>query len=155
MIRTIIGIGAALAFVVAAAVPASAQSNPRVQSAVCTTSVSSLHCSGKAVGSPANAQAYEQISADVVENVQCSNLNIFGSTDLSLVYSNPEPLVNGFFSTDPVRPPRIGTYVNGAVCAYPGGWHHISVTYGDVVLHVQQPEGTDVATEDIGSYVSS
>lgn len=150
-IRIIVGIPAALALVAAAAVPASAQGNPRVQSAACTASVSRLECSGKAVGSPANPQAYEQISADVVDNVQCSNLDIFGSTDPSLVFSNPEPLGNGFFTTSPVTPPPVGTSVNGAVCTSQGRWHPILVTYGNVVLHIQQPEGTDVATEDIGS----
>lgn len=40
---------------------------------------------------------------------------------------------------------------NGAVCTSQGRWHPILVTYGNVVLHIQQPEGTDVATEDIGS----
>lgn len=102
-IRIIVGIPAALALVAAAAVPASAQGNPRVQSAACTASVSRLECSGKAVGSPANP------------------------------------------------PPPVGTSVNGAVCTSQGRWHPILVTYGNVVLHIQQPEGTDVATEDIGS----
>jgi hypothetical protein len=154
-------LGAAL--VVGAAVPATAalaqNANPHfVGTPSCTKSVSSgLTCSGKAAGLGNGPTAAFLTAGSISATYVCQNHggNVApGQPVVSQNVTGPSQNItprNGQITFSPTIPPPTPP---SAATECPGAnWKVVltSLTYNDVVLHVQQPPGTDVLTDSLGT----
>jgi hypothetical protein len=140
------------------ATAAQAQSAHFVGTPSCTKSLSSgLTCSGKAAGLGNGPTAAFLTASSVSATFVCQNkggnvapgqpvvlTNVTGPTE------NITPR-NGQITFAPTIPPP-PTPSSASDCPN-GNWKVIltSLTYNDVVLHVQQPPGTDVLTDNLGN----
>jgi hypothetical protein len=140
------------------ATAAQAQSPHFVGTPTCTKSLSSgLTCSGKAAGL-GNGPTDAFLTADSVSaTYRCENKggNIApGQPVVNQNVTGPTQHItprNGQITFSPTIPPP--TPPSAATECPNGNWKVVltSLTYNDVVLHVQQPPGTDVLTDNLGT----
>src|SRR5437763_15394160 len=151
-------LGAVALLVFFSAQPAFAQSPHFVGMPSCTKSVSTgLTCSGKAAGLGNGPTAAFLTADSVTANYRCQNRGGNVAPGQPVVTQNvtgPTQNItprNGQITFSPTIPPP-PTPSSAAVCPN-GNWKVIltSLTYTDVVLHVQQPPGTDVLTDNLGT----
>jgi hypothetical protein len=152
--------GAAL--VVASAVPATAalaQNNPHfVGTPSCTKSLSTgLTCSGKAAGLGNGPTVAFLTASSVNATYVCHNKggNVAGGQPVvNQNVTGPTQDIaprNGQITFAPTIPPP--TPPNPANECPNGNWTVVlaSLKYNDVTLHIQQPPGTDVLTDNLGT----
>lgn len=148
-------LGAAIAM---SAAPAIAQSPHFVGTPTCTKSTSTgLTCSGKAAGLGNGPTAAFLTADSVTANYVCQNKGGNVAPGQPVVTQNvtgPSQDItprNGQITFSPTIPPP-PTPSSAAVCPN-GNWKVIltSLSYTNVVLHVQQPPGTDVLTDNLGN----
>jgi hypothetical protein len=137
---------------------AQAQSPHFVGTPSCTKSVSTgLTCSGKAAGLGNGPTAAFLTADSVTANYVCQNKGGNVAPGQPVVTQNvtgPTQDItprNGQITFSPNIPPP-PTPSSAAVCPN-GNWKVIltSLTYTNVVLHIQQPPGTDVLTMSFGT----
>lgn len=146
-----------LAFILSATA-AQAQSPHFVGTPSCTKSTTTgLTCSGKAAGL-GNGPTAAFLTADSVRATYvCQNKGGNVAPGQPVVTQNvtgPTQTItphNGQITFSPTIPPP-STPSSAAVCPN-GNWKVIltSLTYTNVVLHIQQPPGTDVLTDNLGT----
>jgi hypothetical protein len=146
---------------VASIVPATAafaQSPHFIGTPTCTKSVSSgLTCSGKAAGLGNGPTAAFLTASSVTANYVCVNKGGNVAPGQPVVTQNvtgPTQTItprNGQITFSPTIPPP-PTPSAASVCPN-GNWtvRLTSLTYNNVVLHIQQPPGTDVLTFSFGT----
>src|SRR5437763_4168461 len=148
----------ALCLLVAFSLAAFAQSPHFIGTPTCTKSVSTgLTCSGKAAGLGNGPTEAFLTASSVTANYECVNKGGNVAPGQPVVTQNvtgPSQTItphNGQITFSPTIPPP-PTPSSAAVCPN-GNWKVIltSLTYTDVVLHVQQPPGTDVLTDNLGT----
>lgn len=158
MRRIIVPVLAALALLVLAAQPAFAQSPHFVGTPTCTKSTSTgLTCSGKAAGLGNGPTAAFLTASSVTANYECVNKggNVApGQPTVTQNVTGPTQTItprNGQITFSPTIPPP--TPPSAATECPNGNWtvRLTSLTYNNVVLHVQQPPGTDVLTDNLGT----
>ena len=140
------------------ATAAQAQSPHFVGTPTCTKSVTTgLTCSGKAAGL-GNGPTAALLTADsVAATYVCQNKGGNVAPGQPVVTQNvtgPTQNItprNGQITFSPSIPPP--TPPSSATECPNGNWNVIltSLTYTNVVLHVQQPPGTDVLTDNLGT----
>jgi hypothetical protein len=156
--RLLIALAALVAFGAVAAI-AVAQSPHFIGTPTCTKSLSTgLTCSGKAAGLGTNTPAAAFLTASSVSATYvCQNKG--GNV------APGQPVVqSGVTGPSQVITPRSGQITFSVTIPPPptpsaasdcpnGNWKVVltSLTYHDVVLHIQQPVGTDVLTFDFGT----
>lgn len=140
------------------ATAAQAQSPHFVGTPTCTKSVTTgLTCSGKAAGLGNGPTAAFLTADSVTATYVCQNKGGNVAPGQPVVTSNvtgPMQTItprNGQITFSPSIPPP-PTPSSAAECPN-GNWNVIltSLTYTNVVLHVQQPPGTDVLTDSLGT----
>ena len=137
---------------------AQAQNAHFVGTPTCTKSVSTgLTCSGKAAGL-GNGPTAAFLTADSVTAMYvCQNKggNVApGQPVVNQSVTGPSQAItprNGQITFSPTIPPP--TPPSAATECPNGNWTVVltSLTYNDVVLHIQQPPGTDVLTDSLGN----
>ena len=146
-----------LAFVLSATA-AQAQSPHFVGTPSCTKSLTSgLTCSGKAAGLGNGPTAAFLTASSVSAMYVCQNHggNVApGQPVVSQNVTGPAQNItprNGQITFSPTIPPP--TPPSAAAECPNGNWKVVltSLTYTNVVLHVQQPPGTDVLTDNLGT----
>ena len=146
-----------LAFILTATA-AQAQSPHFVGTPTCTKSLSSgLTCSGKAAGLGNGPTAAFLTASSVSATYVCQNKGGNVAPGQPVVNQNvtgPTQNItprNGQITFSPTIPPP--TPPSAATECPNGNWKVVltSLTYTDVVLHVQQPPGTDVLTDSLGT----
>src|SRR6266705_3692648 len=135
-----------------------AQSPHFIGTPSCTKSLSTgLTCSGKAAGL-GNGPTTAFLTADSVSaTYECVNKGGNVAPGQPIVTQNvtgPKQMItphNGQITFSPTIPPP--TPPSAATECPNGNWkvRLTSLTYSDVVLHIQQPPGTDVLTFDFGT----
>lgn len=140
------------------ATAAQAQSPHFVGTPTCTKSLTSgLTCSGKAAGLGNGPTAAFLTASSVTATYVCQNKggNVAPgqpvvTQDVTGPVQNITPR-NGQITFAPTIPPP--TPPSPAVECPNGNWKVIltSLTYNDVTLHVQQPPGTDVLIDNLGT----
>jgi hypothetical protein len=156
------GVLFAAALVAAVAVPATAalaQNNPHfVGTPSCTKSLTSgLTCSGKAAGLGNGPTAAFLTAGSVSATYVCHNKggNVAGGQPVvnQNVVGPTEDIAprNGQITFSPTIP--VPAPPSAASECPNGNWTLVlaSLTYSNVVLHVQQPPGTDVLTDNLGN----
>ena len=137
---------------------AQAQSAHFVRTPTCTKSLTSgLTCSGKAAGLGNGPTAAFLTASSVTATYACQNHggNIApGQPVVTQNVTGPSQNItprNGQITFSPNIPPP--TPPSAAVECPNGNWKVVitSLTYTDVVLHIQQPPGTDVLTANLGT----
>jgi hypothetical protein len=140
------------------ATAAQAQSPHFIGTPTCTKSVTSgLTCSGKAAGLGNSPSAAFLTASSVTATYVCQNRGGNVAPGQPVVTQNvtgPTQTItphNGQITFSPTIPPP-ATPSSAAVCPN-GNWRVIltSLTYTDVVLHIQQPPGTDLLTFNFGT----
>ena len=140
------------------ATAAQAQSPHFVGTPTCTKSLSSgLTCSGKAAGLGNGPTAAFLTASSVSATYVCQNKGGNVAPGQPVVNQNvtgPTQNItprNGQITFSPTIPPP--TPPSAATECPNGNWKVVltSLTYTDVVLHVQQPPGTDVLTDSLGT----
>ena len=148
-------LGAALAI---SATPAFAQSPHFIGTPTCTKSTSTgLTCSGKAAGLGNGPTAAFLTADSVTANYVCTNKGGNVAPGQPVVTQNvtgPTQTItphNGQITFSPNIPPP--TPPSAATECPNGNWTVVltSLTYTNVVLHIQQPPGTDVLTFSFGT----
>jgi hypothetical protein len=149
------------AFAVACLVPSSAalaESPHFIGTPSCTKSVSTgLTCSGKAAGLGNGPTAAFLTADSVTANYVCTNKggNVApGQPVVTQNVTSPAQNItprNGQITFSPTLPPPTPPSVT-TECPN-GNWTVVltSLTYTNVVLHIQQPPGTDVLTANLGT----
>jgi hypothetical protein len=146
-----------LAFILSATA-AQAQSPHFVGTPSCTKSTSTgLTCSGKAAGLGNGPTAAFLTAGSVTANYVCQNKGGNVAPGQPVVTQNvtgPTQTItprNGQITFSPTIPPP-PTPSSAAVCPN-GNWKVIltSLTYTNVTLHIQQPPGTDVLVDNLGT----
>jgi hypothetical protein len=154
----LIVVTAAFAVTGLTAAPAFAQSPHFVGTPTCTKSVTSgLTCSGKAAGLANGPTAAFLTASSVAATYQCENKggNVApGQPVVTQDVTGPTQTIaprNGQITFSPNIPPP--TPPSAATECPNGNWKVVltSLTYNDVVLHIQQPPGTDVLTFSFGT----
>jgi hypothetical protein len=150
-------LGAALSALIFASV-AVGQSPHFIGTPSCTKSVTTgLTCSGKAAGLGNGPTAAFLTASSVTATYVCQNKGGNVAPGQPVVNQNvtgPTQNItprNGQITFSPNIPPP-PTPSSAAVCPN-GNWKVLltSLTYTDVVLHIQQPPGTDVLTSSFGT----
>jgi hypothetical protein len=140
------------------ATAAQAQSPHFVGTPTCTKSLSSgLTCSGKAAGLGNGPTAAFLTAGSVSATYVCQNKGGNVAPGQPVVNQNvtgPAQNItprNGQITFSPTIPPP--TPPSPATECPNGNWKVVltSLTYTDVVLHIQQPPGTDVLTDNLGT----
>lgn len=140
------------------ATAAQAQSPHFVGTPTCTKSVSTgLTCSGKAAGLGNGPTAAFLTAGSVSATYVCQNKGGNVAPGQPVVTQNvtgPTQTItprNGQITFAPTIPPP--TPPSAATECPNGNWRVVltSLTYNDVVLHIQQPPGTDVLTDNLGT----
>jgi hypothetical protein len=140
------------------ATAAQAQSPHFIGTPTCTKSLSSgLTCSGKAAGLGNGPTAAFLTASSVTATYVCHNKggNVApGQPVVTQGVTGPTQTItphNGQITFSPNIPPP--TPPSPAVECPNGNWTVVltSLTYSDVVLHIQQPPGTDVLTFSFGT----
>jgi hypothetical protein len=140
------------------ATAAQAQSPHFVGTPSCTKSLSTgLTCSGKAAGLANGPTAAFLTAGSVTANYVCTNKggNVApGQPVVTQAVTGPSQNItprNGQITFSPTIPPP--TPPSAATECPNGNWTVVltSLTYTDVVLHIQQPPGTDVLTDNLGT----
>jgi hypothetical protein len=140
------------------ATAAQAQSPHFVGTTSCTKSVSTgLTCSGKAAGLANGPTAAFLTASSVTANYVCTNKGGNVAPGQPVVTQNvtgPTQNItprNGQITFSVTIPPP--TPPSAATECPNGNWTVVltSLTYNDVVLHIQQPPGTDVLTDSLGT----
>jgi hypothetical protein len=161
MLRRILYIFAVPAMLLASvlfAQAAQAQSPHFIGAPSCTKSVTTgLTCSGKAAGLGNGPTAAFLTAASVTATYVCQNHggNVApGQPVVTQGVTGPTQNItprNGQITFSPTIPPP-PTPSSATVCPN-GNWKVIltSLTYTNVVLHIQQPPGTDVLTDNLGT----
>jgi hypothetical protein len=156
LLLPVVGLAAVLALALAPA--ASAQSPHFVGSVTCTKSLTTgLTCSGKAAGLGNGPTAAFLTASSVSATYECVNKggNVApGQPTVTQNVTGPAQNItprNGQITFSPTIPPP-PTPSSSSTCPN-GNWsvRLTSLTYTDVVLHIQQPPGTDVLTESLGT----
>ena len=149
-------------FVVVCLVPASAalaQSPHFVGTPTCTKSLTTgLTCSGKAAGLGNGPTAAFLTADSVTATYACQNKGGNVAPGQPVVNQNVTGPVqsitprNGQITFAPTIPPP--TPPSAASDCPNGNWKVVltSLTYTNVVLHVQQPPGTEVLTDNLGTF---
>jgi hypothetical protein len=137
---------------------AQAQSPHFVGTPTCTKSLSSgLTCSGKAAGLGNGPTAAFLTASSITANYVCQNKGGNVAPGQPVVTQNvtgPTQNItprNGQITFSPTIPPP--TPPSAATECPNGNWKVVltSLTYTDVTLHIQQPPGTDVLTDNLGT----
>jgi hypothetical protein len=137
---------------------AQAQSPHFVGTPSCTKSVSTgLTCSGKAAGLGNGPTAAFLTAGSVTANYVCHNKGGNVAPGQPVVTQNvtgPTQNItprNGQITFSPTIPPP--TPPSAATECPNGNWTVVltSLTYNDVTLHIQQPPGTDVLIDNLGT----
>lgn len=161
MLRRILFLFAVPAMLLASilfATTAQAQSPHFVGTPHCTKSLSGgLTCSGKAAGLGNGPTAAFLTASSVTANYRCVNHggNIApGQPAVTQNVTGPTQDItprNGQITFSPTIPPP--TPPSAATECPNGNWtvQLTSLTYSNVVLHIQQPPGTDVLTDNLGT----
>jgi hypothetical protein len=140
------------------ATAAQAQSPHFVGTPTCTKSLSSgLTCSGKAAGLANGPTAAFLTAGSITANYVCQNKggNVApGQPVVTQGVTGPTQNItprNGQITFSPTIPPP--TPPSAATECPNGNWKVVltSLTYTDVTLHVQQPPGTDVLVDNLGT----
>jgi hypothetical protein len=140
------------------ATAAQAQSPHFVGTPTCTKSLSSgLTCSGKAAGLGSGPTAAFLTASSVSATYVCQNHggNVApGQPVVSQNVTGPAQNITphqGQITFSPTIPPPAPP--SAATECPNGNWKVVltSLTYSNVVLHIQQPPGTDVLTDDLGT----
>jgi hypothetical protein len=140
------------------ATAAQAQSPHFVGTPTCTKSLSSgLTCSGKAAGLGNGPTAAFLTAGSITANYVCQNKGGNVAPGQPVVTQNvtgPTQNItprNGQITFSPTIPPP--TPPSAATECPNGNWKVVltSLTYTDVTLHIQQPPGTDVLTDNLGT----
>jgi hypothetical protein len=140
------------------ATAAQAQSPHFVGTPSCTKSLSSgLTCSGKAAGLGNGPTAAFLTAGSITANYVCQNKGGNVAPGQPVVTQNvtgPTQNItprNGQITFSPTIPPP--TPPSAATECPNGNWKVVltSLTYTDVTLHIQQPPGTDVLTDNLGT----
>jgi hypothetical protein len=140
------------------ATAAQAQSPHFVGTPTCTKSLSSgLTCSGKAAGLANGPTAAFLTASSITANYVCQNKggNVApGQPVVTQGVTGPTQNItprNGQITFSPTIPPP--TPPSAATECPNGNWKVVltSLTYTDVTLHVQQPPGTDVLVDNLGT----
>jgi hypothetical protein len=148
----------ALVGAMAFAAPAFAQSPHFIGTPTCTKSVTTgLTCSGKAAGLGNGPTAAFLTASSVSATYECVNKGGNVAPGQPVVEQNVQGPTqnitprNGQISFSPTIPPP-PTPSSSTTCPN-GNWRVrlTSLTYNDVVLHIQQPPGTDVLTFSFGT----
>ena len=148
----------ALCLLVAFSLAAFAQSPHFIGTPTCTKSVSTgLTCSGKAAGLGNGPTEAFLTASSVTANYECVNKGGNVAPGQPVVTQNvtgPSQTItphNGQITFSPTIPPPPPP--SAATECPNGNWtvRLTSLTYNDVVLHIQQPPGTDVLTFDFGT----
>lgn len=146
-----------LAFILSATA-AQAQSPHFVGSPTCTKSTSTgLTCSGKAAGLGNGPTAAFLTASSVTSTFVCHNKGGNVAPGQPVVTQNvtgpSQPITprNGQITFSPTIPPPPAP--SPATECPNGNWTVVrtSLTYTNVVLHIQQPPGTDVLTDNLGT----
>jgi hypothetical protein len=157
-IRAAIAMAAALAAFGMLAAVASAQSPHFIGTPSCTKSLTSgLTCSGKAAGLGNGPTAAFLTAGSVSATYECVNHggNVApGQPIVTQSVTGPTQTItphNGQITFSPTIP--VPTPPSAATECPNGNWtvRLTSLTYTDVVLHIQQPPGTDVLTFSFGT----
>lgn len=147
-----------LPVVMLATSPVWAQSAHFIGTPSCTKSLSTgLTCSGKAAGLGNGPTAAFLTASSVTANYQCHNKGGNVAPGQPAVVSNvtgPTQTIaphNGQISFSPTIPPP--STPSAATECPNGNWTVVltSLTYNDVALHIQQPPGTDVLIDNLGT----
>lgn len=137
---------------------AQAQSPHFIGTPTCTKSVSTgLTCSGKAAGLGNGPTAAFLTADSVTANYVCTNKggNVApGQPAVTQNVTGPTQTItphNGQITFSPNIPPP--TPPSAATECPNGNWTVVltSLTYNDVTLHIQQPPGTDVLVDNLGT----
>lgn len=137
---------------------AQAQSPHFVGTPTCTKSLSTgLTCSGKAAGLGNGPTAAFLTASSITANYVCQNKGGNVAPGQPVVLQNvtgPTQNItprNGQITFAPTIPPP--TPPSAATECPNGNWKVVltSLTYSDVMLHIQQPPGTDVLTFNFGN----
>ena len=157
-LRFIVPSALAVAVVAVFASVAIAQSPHFIGTPTCAKATNgSLTCSGKAAGLGNGPTEAFLTAGSVVANYECVNHggNVApGQPTVTNNVTGPSQMItprNGQITFSPtIGPPP--TPSSSAVCPN-GNWsvRLTSLTYNDVVLHIQQPPGTDVLTYSFGN----
>jgi len=158
--RIMLTAGTCAAAIALSAVPAAAQpNNPHfVGTPTCAKSLSKgLTCSGKAAGLGNGPTEAFLTASSVSATYQCVNHGGNVAPGQPVVEQNvagPAQDIaprNGQITFSPNLPPP-QTPSSSSTCPN-GNWkvQLTSLTYSGVVLHIQQPPGTDVLTQDFGT----
>jgi hypothetical protein len=140
------------------ATAAQAQSPHFVGTPTCTKSLSSgLTCSGKAAGLANGPTAAFLTAGSITANYVCQNKggNVApGQPVVTQAVTGPTQNItprNGQITFSPTIPPP--TPPSAATECPNGNWKVVltSLTYTDVTLHIQQPPGTDVLVDNLGT----
>jgi hypothetical protein len=140
------------------ATAAQAQSPHFVGTPTCTKSLTTgLTCSGKAAGLGNGPTAAFLTASSITANYVCHNKggNVApGQPVVTQDVTGPVQMItprNGQITFAPTIPPP--TPPSPAVECPNGNWTVVltSLTYTDVTLHVQQPPGTDVLIDNLGT----
>jgi hypothetical protein len=140
------------------ATAAQAQSPHFVGTPTCTKSTSTgLTCSGKAAGLGSGPTAAFLTADSVTANYVCTNKGGNVAPGQPVVTQNvtgPSQSITphqGQITFSPTIPPP--TPPSAATECPNGNWKVVltSLTYTNVVLHIQQPPGTDVLTDNLGT----
>jgi hypothetical protein len=146
-----------LAFILSATA-AQAQSPHFVGTPSCTKSLTSgLTCSGKAAGLGSGPTAAFLTASSITANYVCQNKGGNVAPGQPVVTQNvtgPTQTITphqGQITFSPTIPPP--TPPSSAVECPNGNWKVVltSLTYTDVTLHIQQPPGTDVLVDNLGT----
>lgn len=149
---------AAVGVLIFGATSAYAQSPHFVGTPSCTKSVSTgLTCSGKAAGLGNGPTAAFLTADSVTANYECVNKggNVApGQPTVTQNVTGPTQNItprNGQITFSPTIPPP--PTPSAATTCPNGNWtvRLTSLTYSNVVLHLQQPPGTDVLTQSFGT----
>ncbi len=148
----------ALFLIVGFSLAAFAQSPHFIGTPTCTKSTSTgLTCSGKAAGLGNGPTEAFLTASSVTATYECVNKGGNVAPGQPIVTQNvtgPTQTItphNGQITFSPTIPPP--TPPSAATECPNGNWkvRLTSLTYSDVVLHIQQPPGTDVLTFDFGT----
>jgi hypothetical protein len=148
----------ALFLIVGFSLAAFAQSPHFIGTPTCTKSTSTgLTCSGKAAGLGNGPTEAFLTASSVTATYECVNKGGNVAPGQPIVTQNvtgPSQTItphNGQITFSPNIPPP--TPPSAATECPNGNWkvRLTSLTYSDVVLHIQQPPGTDVLTFDFGT----
>jgi hypothetical protein len=140
------------------ATAAQAQSPHFVGTPTCTKSLTSgLTCSGKAAGLGNGPTAASLTADSVTANYVCHNKGGNVAPGQPVVTQNvtgpSQPITphNGQITFSPTLPPP--TPPSPAAECPNGNWSVVltSLTYTNAVLHIQQPPGTDVLIDNLGT----